>query len=572
MTDNTDSIRELPAETVERIAAGEVITRPVRVVAELVENALDAGADSVEIAVAGDGTDRITVADDGHGLDREDAVRAVEPHTTSKIRDAEDLQRADTLGFRGEALASVADAAREVELVTNDRDGTGDGGTGDGGTGGTHVVVRGDSEDRTVSDAGRARGTTVTVSGLFADRRARRESLASAASEFGRISALVGRYALLSADVAFTLDHDGREVLSTPGTGVTDALLSVYDRETAGQSTGFDHETTAEFTERSDTLSISGHLVYPSITRSDRSHVHVAVNGRPVRNDDLRRAVAAGYGTLLSDGAEPVAVVEISVPPTTVDANVHPAKQRVALADSEGICDAVTTAVRETLTTVDLRRSGEVAMDLDSSLEPVATTDSDFADATVIGQYRELYLLCESDEDLLVVDQHAAHERVNFERLREAVTDGDQPSVPTREIDPPATVSLDPETAAVVADETETLQEIGFDVSSFGGTTYRVERVPAPLGRTADPESLRETARQLADGTVADPREEILAELACHPSLKAGDDLGGETAEALLDRLGRCEQPYACPHGRPTVLTIDEATLVSGFDRENTRL
>ncbi|MFB6177746.1 MAG: DNA mismatch repair endonuclease MutL, partial [Halobaculum sp.] len=214
MTERADAIRELPTETVERIAAGEVITRPVRVVAELVENALDAGASRIDISVEGGGTERISVADDGHGLGRRDAVRAVEPHTTSKIRDAEDLQRADTLGFRGEALASIADAARELELVTNDGDGTG----------GTRVVVGdadgsvgADSTDATdgeprVSEAGRARGTTVTVSGLFADRRARRESLASAASEFGRISTLVGRYALLHETVAFTLEHDGREV------------------------------------------------------------------------------------------------------------------------------------------------------------------------------------------------------------------------------------------------------------------------------------------------------------------------------------------------------------------------
>jgi DNA mismatch repair protein MutL len=562
MTDDTaDSatVHELPTATVERIAAGEVITRPARVVAELVENALDADASRIEIRVDGDGTERIVVSDDGHGLSRADAERAVEPHTTSKIRDADDLQTADTLGFRGEALASIADAAAELELVTRHETSE---------PTATRVVVREDTADREklVEDAGRARGTTVTVRGLFADRRARRESLASPAREFGRISTLVGRYALVHDDVAFTVTHDGREVLSTPGTGITDALLAVYDRETASRSTGF--ESALAVPELDTEVTITGQLVYPSVTRSDRSHVHVAVNGRPVRNAALHQSVARGYGTLLSNGAEPIAVVNLSLPATAIDVNVHPAKERVALRAGDAVAAAVEDSVSDALTTADLRRSGEVAMDLESSLAPVEGADSAFADATVIGQYRELYVLCEADEELLVIDQHAAHERVNFERLRAAVAES---SVPARELDPPETLSLDPATAAAVADNAEALREVGFDVEPFGGTTYRVRSVPAPLGRAADPDAVRETAMALARGDDGDERVELLADLACHPSLKAGDELDTETATALVERLGECEQPYACPHGRPTVLSLDEATLASGFERGQTR-
>ncbi|QLG61235.1 DNA mismatch repair endonuclease MutL [Halorarum salinum] len=568
------AVRELDRATVERIAAGEVITRPARVVAELVENALDAGAERIDVEVDGDGTDRIRVADDGRGMAREDAVRAVEPHTTSKIRDASDLANADSLGFRGEALASVADAGALELTTTAEREDLG-----------TRVRVA--DGDTSVADAGRARGTTVEVTDLFADRPARRESLASPAREFGRISELVADYALARPAVAFSLVHDGRETLRTPGTGTTDALVAVYDREAAGHATAFDHRADLgsgggasggeggngagcgkeSANDAAVELRAEGALVAPAVTRSTREHVHLAVNGRPVANERLRRAVASGYGTLLPSGREPVAVVRLSLPPGSVDANVHPAKERVALRDADAVAEAVETGVRDALTTADLRRSGEVAMDLDSSLAPAAGSDSDFADASVLGQFRDLYVLCEADDGLLVIDQHAAHERVNFERLRDALADE---AVPSAAVDPAATVSLDPGAAAAVEEHADALRELGFAFERFGGSTYRVTAVPAPLGRVAGADALGEAASSLARGE-SDPREAALADLACHPSLKAGDALDRETAGRLVERLGRCEQPYACPHGRPTVLTLGEATLADGFERHGGR-
>ncbi|WP_321167862.1 DNA mismatch repair endonuclease MutL [Halobaculum saliterrae] len=552
------AVRELSEDSVERIAAGEVVTRPARVVAELVENALDAGAERIEVAVDGDGTDRIRVADDGHGMSRENAVRAVEPHTTSKIRSADDLREAATLGFRGEALAAIADAG-DLELVTSD-----------GSAVGTRVTVARDG--KTVEDAGRARGTTVVVTDLFGDRPARRESLASPAREFGRISELLTSYALARPDVAFSLEHDGRETASTPGTGLRDALVALYGRETGGESTAVTHRAGVDLVDRAADLSVEGRLCYPSTTRSTRDHVHVAVNGRPVRADDLRRAVARGYGSLLPNGREPVAVVHLDLPAWAVDPNVHPAKERVAIRGGDAVADAVESGVREALTTADLRRSGEVAMDLDSSLAPVEATESDFADATVLGVLRDLYVVCESGGDLVVVDQHAAHERVNFERLRASLA---EEAVPSAELDPAETVTLDPPTAAAVEEHREELATLGFSVDPFGGTTYRVTAVPAPLGRVADAGTLREVAADLREsggrGGADAVRDDLLADLACHPSLKAGDALDRETAARLVERLGECEQPYACPHGRPTVLSVAASTLADGFERHGSR-
>ncbi|WP_101294083.1 DNA mismatch repair endonuclease MutL [Halegenticoccus soli] len=550
------TVRKLPPDTIERIAAGEVVTRPASVVKELVENSLDAGATRIDVSVDGDGTERVRVADDGRGMSEADAELAVEHHTTSKLGEAADIERVDTLGFRGEALPSIA-ATATLEITTNDGD-----------VRGTRVLVEGG--EKSVRPAGRAVGTTVEVRDLFHNRPARRKSLSSAKAEFGRVSDVVTRYALARPDVHFSLSHDGREVFATPGSETyTDAVLGVYDRSVAGQSTEIDYRSTFDLDGRDRPLRVEGLLVYPSITRATREHVYAAVNRRAVYDATIRRATVAGYGSLLPSGRYPIAVVSVSLPPEAVDANVHPAKDEVAFVDEDAVADAVERAVDEALTTADLRRSAEIAVDLDSSLEAVGG-DSRFGDVAVIGQYRGLYLLCEADDDLLVVDQHAAHERINYERLRDALR-GE--AVESHPVDPPKAVALSPSEAAVVEDNRETLSRLGFEVSAFGGRAYRIEGVPAPLGRVADVGSFRDALDALAAGE--DPenaREELLKDLACHPSLKAGDALDRETATDLVERLGACERPYACPHGRPTVLSIGEETFVRGFEREHRRL
>ncbi|MFB6096847.1 MAG: DNA mismatch repair endonuclease MutL [Haloferacaceae archaeon] len=617
------AVRRLDDETRRKIAAGEIVARPADVVVELVENALDAGADRIDVGVWGDGTERIRVADDGSGMAREDAALAVERHTTSKLRGPDEVERVRTLGFRGEALPSIA-AAGTLELTTSDggAEGTrvvvdggeagGDGGAnrdaGSSGDGGPSDDAgpsgdAGSTGGPTVSAVGRARGTTVEVRNLFAERPARRKSLASPAAEFQRVSDAVARRALVHPEVAFTLAHDDARTFATAGTGdYTDAVLGVYDREVARESTTFEHETSLDAdgipggdgngngdgdgdgddwnvdgdaddwnsdADADPLVRVEGLLAYPSTTRATREHVYAAVDGRPVANDVVRRAVVDGYGTLLPSGRYPIAVVDVSLPPGFVDVNVDPAKRDVAFRDDAAVADAVETAVSEALTTADLRRSGEVAMDLERSLAPVEG-DSPFDGVRVIGQFRDAYLLCEADDDLLVVDQHAAHERVNFERLRAAL-EGE--AVPRADRSPPETLSLSPAEVAAVEAHADELARLGFDVAPFGGGTVRLRAVPAPLGRTADADALREVLDALRSGdSPADRREELLKDLACHPSLKAGDALDGEDAAALLDRLGACEQPFACPHGRPTVLSIEEATLVRGFEREHARL
>jgi DNA mismatch repair protein MutL len=560
-------MRRLDRETVDRIAAGEVVTRPARVVEELVENALDAGAERIEVDVDGDGTERIRVADDGEGMSADEAALAVERHTTSKLPDG-DLTAVETLGFRGEALASIADVAR-LTLTTND-----------GGPRGTSVHVDGAGprsagsrpaagDDVTVDSAGRGRGTTVEVRDLFHNRPARRESLAAPATEFERISDRVAAYALLRPEVAVSLAHDGRRTFATPGSGeFTDAALAVYGREVARESTTLDAAATVSVGDDDAEVSLRGVLAYPSVTRASADHVRVAVNGRPVSVPALRRAVERGYGSLLAGDRHPIVALAVSLPPWTVDPNVHPTKRTVALRAADAVAGVVEDAVSDALSTADLRRSADVAMDLDAALDPVASEPSLLGDATVIGRFRDLYLLCAADDDLLVIDQHAAHERINYERLRAAVESEGVESAP---LDPPATLSLSPGEVAAVETHADELARLGFDCEPFGGGTVRVRAVPAPLGRVADAAALEDALAALREGRDADRRDELLADLACHPSLKAGDDLSDEDAAALVERLGACEQPFACPHGRPTVLAIDEGHLARGFERHPNR-
>lgn len=539
------SLTRLSESTIAQIAAGEVISRPARVVSELIDNAVDAGASRIDIAVDGDGTDRIRLADDGHGLSRRDAKLAVQRHTTSKLS-GDSLTAVSTLGFRGEALAAICDCGT-VEILTND-----------GSTVGTKLrVVDG---EQTVEDAARAQGTTVTVTDLFANRPARRESLASAAAEFRQISDRVADYALAHPTVSFTLSHDGHKTVSSSGGGLQEAVLGVYDTTVARNATVVEHSTAID----DGTLDIRGILATPAVTRATPDHVRISVGGRPVSDSGLRQAVVDGYGSLVAGESYPLAAIDVDLPPALIDPNVHPAKQEVGLSNRTSIESTLESVVADALETADARRVEAAATDLST---PVSAVDrsNPFADCRVIGSFRKLYLLCEDDEELLVIDHHAAHERVNYERLEAAVSD--EP-VSTATVEPPASVSVSPAAVAVAEEYSDLLETLGFGVDSFGGQTVRVSRVPAPLGRVAEPESLRAVLDRLAAGeTPADPRDALLAELACHPSLKAGDELSAADAETLLERLGECEQPFACPHGRPTVCTIEESTLAAGFDR-----
>ncbi|XGI83219.1 DNA mismatch repair endonuclease MutL [Halorutilales archaeon Cl-col2-1] len=549
-------IRKLDTDTVERIAAGEVVKDPSSVVKELVENSLDAGASRIEIEIENGGRDLIRVSDDGEGMDEEDAVRAFDKHATSKIDDADDLRYVTSLGFRGEALPSIARVS-QVEMVTRSEDAD---------VGGTRVVVEDGGDERRTEEAGRGVGTTVEVSDLFYNTPARRSTLGSPKREFSKISDVVTKYALTHPGVGFELTHDVREVLNTPGSGnYVDPVFEVYGKEVANRAVEIDH---GGGDEDGIDVEVEGIVVRPGVTRSSKSHVYTAVKGRALDDETVRRGVIEGYGTLLDGDRYPIAVVDVDLPAERVNVNVHPSKDEVRFDDEGAVKRVVRDTVRDALSTQDLSRVSEIEFSVDAEAD--GETESRFSSVEVIGQFRGLYLLCESEDDLLVVDQHAAHERVNYERLRDEFAGEDIPSV---ELESPETVNFTPTEKSVIEERSDLLSSLGFELEEFGGGTYRVRKVPAPLGRVEDKESLHDALDRIADGDEPrEARDEILKDVACHPSLKAGDSLTKEKAEDLIDELGSCSEPFACPHGRPTVLSVNEREIAKGFGRDSVRM
>ncbi|MCD2198619.1 DNA mismatch repair endonuclease MutL [Halobacterium sp. KA-4] len=655
MTDG-DRIRELDDATVAQIAAGEVVERPASVVKELVENSLDADAASIDVTVESGGRDRIVVADDGHGMTREDLRAAVHQHTTSKLSDASELDAVATLGFRGEALYTIGSVSR-MTVTTRARD------AGDSGS--TLTVEHGDIGD--LQPAGRPAGTTVEVADLFAETPARRKYLKRPATEFAHVNRAVTRYALANPDVAVSLTHDGREVFATTGSGdVRDAALSVYGREVAQSLVPVDA------TPEGPVERVHGYVSEPETTRSTREYLATYVNGRSVRDSVLREAVLDAYGGQLAADRYPFTVLFVET--DGVDANVHPRKMEVRFEQEDRVQTAVEDAVRDALLDAGIVRSqaprgaskpgdatispaserdesehsaegttresdtssaADVAVesaehqsrvtDSLSNSEPESTErkpsgterepstseltgdsttsesesserantrssfdaptenarlteptsgadDEDAADdfdslpeLRVLGQLAETYVVAETDDGLVLVDQHAADERVHYERLQEQVGGASQALVS------PVELELTAGEAAVFDAAIEDLRALGFD-AELSGRTARVTAVPAVLADVLDPELARDVlADFVADAggdPVADAADDLLADLACRPAVTGNTSLTEGSVVALLERLDGCENPYACPHGRPTLIRVDADELAERFERD----
>jgi DNA mismatch repair protein MutL len=617
-------VRVLPPEVADKIAAGEVVERPASVVKELVENALDAGARHVRIELEDAGIGLIAVADDGEGMDANDAVRAFSRHATSKVASVEDLFHITTLGFRGEALASIAAVSTTTLLTRRPED-----------LGGTHVLVRGGKIEE-VRSAGTAPGTRVEVVDLFANTPARRKFLKAPATEVGHVSELVTRTALAWPSVGFLLRHGQRTLLDYPPVhDGAERVVQVFGSERAAAMLPF-HGRAAAGTIRG--WLTGSHLSFPSPRQ-----IFTYVNGRYVRDKLVSHALVAGYSTLLMHGRYPAAVVFIEVPPEEIDINVHPAKSEVRFRRGGAVHDLITRAVSERLRsqtaaapeapagatsgasdplaqmTIVLRpRRPELPPGLGSHpvighsplpsapaspsamaapqvrtaprvpcampqpppaghpAEPMlpgaapgsAKPAGFFAALRVIGQAFEGYLICESGEALLVIDQHAAHERVTFERLRHAYADG---GIARQRLLVPAIVEVGAQAAPLLAEGLAALENLGFELEPFGGTSFAVRAVPALLG-DADPAALvRDVAEELTEvgrsRRVTQAAESVLARLACHTAVRVGQSLGPEQIRALLTAMDNVDFAGNCPHGRPAFITLPRSDLERLFKR-----
>lgn len=576
-------IRELSAEVIAQISAGEVVTRAADVVKELVENAIDAvlalgpnegghqGAVSVEIREGGNV--HIEVADDGTGIPMEELPSAVQRHATSKIALIDDLQELDSLGFRGEALAAIR-AVADLDITSATADGV--------------IGARLECHDGGVSEPrpqARRPGTTVTVDRLFERVPARRKFQRAASAESAHIGQLVQAYALLFPEIAFTFSSDGRRSLHTPGTGdLRDAAIAVFGPE-AGRELLTIRDERSDGDETVGMLTVTGLIGTPALHRATRNGIFLAINRRPIDSRALSYAVEEAYATLVPVGRHPVAIVDITVPPAEVDANVHPTKREVRLLRERLGFSVVQRAVRSTLIqAIGIPRFGETRGQL---VEPEAMTEGDgvevrlfpetstpadrdersrprLGELRILGQVALTYIICEGQSGLYLVDQHAAHERVVLDRLEHDVGRLDR----VQYLLDPIAVGLPRSLHGAVDGYVEALGRIGFAVEPFGDDQVVVRAVPAALRARDIDRVLREAHETLDDeGAGPDWRERLALLLSCKTAVKAGQRLETAEMQSLLAQLDEATLCATCSHGRPTAILLSHSQLEREFGR-----
>jgi DNA mismatch repair protein MutL len=635
-------IQVLDATVAAQIAAGEVVERPASVVKELLENALDAGATRVSVEARGGGLRELKISDDGSGIAADEIELAFERHATSKLRSSDDLWRIGTLGFRGEALPSIASVA-QVVCISRAR----------GAELGTELRIAG-GELQARQPRGCSPGTSFSVRNLFYNTPVRRDFLRSEASEMSAIGSVVQQYALAYPEVRFTLLLDGRLALQTSGAGDRlSVLVELYGVDVARQLLPVE----ASFGEADGEVAITGFVSPPGITRSSRGYLHLFVNRRAVApRGALVHVIEEAYHTLLMKGRHPLAVLDLRVAPGAVDVNVHPTKSEVKFLRQGQVLSVLGRAVRSALLEgADVRpwedgapafesaqrrfelrppapgprppaasgwEVGASAWDAERSRwdagvgdrvtgwqgEGVATTQDNVAPDTdgesvtnviavgeqvpepnppvhspphpltpspgqalpplrIVGQVGLTYIVAESPEGMVLIDQHAAHERITYERLMGQRGSG---AVESQGLLLPQTVSLPPAAAELLLRHAEALAEWGFALEEFGEGLVRVRALPTTLPADELQQALLEVADYLAGrggSTPSDWREEILITLSCHTSVRAGQSLSFEEMRTLLRQLHACASPRTCPHGRPTMILLSPGQLERQFGR-----
>ena len=560
-----------------KIAAGEVVERPASVVKELAENALDAGATHITVEVQGGGVDLIRVTDDGEGIPVLDLELAVERHATSKIDEEGDLQSIGTLGFRGEALPSIAAVSRMV-LTSRAR----------GASQGAYIRVQGSVMEQKGA-AGCPEGTSVAVQDLFANVPARRKFLRSAAAESGRIHAVVIQLALGHPRVRFQLVSNGKNRFASPGTGeLRDVMASVHDPQTVEGMLGIDGTD-------SDGRLTWGYVSPPSLHRANRSAIKLYVNRRWVQSRLLLQALEEAYRGLLMEGRHPLAVLHLELPPHEVDVNVHPAKREVRFHSEGLVFSLVQRAVRQKLVAqspvplVTAWPAGPAPFRADPGPgwrgleEPapwrslIPPKDGEPQEETpqlltgilptlrVLGQAGGTYIIAEGPGGVYLIDQHAAHERVVYERVTQWATEH-QPEV--QGLLEPQAVELLPAQMQSLEEWNDTLMAYGFRGEPFGEGTYLLRGVPGSLRDTGVERLLGEILDLLAQARdPAQAGDSIAASIACHSAVRAGDILSQQEMSALVRQLEAAGSPHTCPHGRPTMVHLSVSNLEREFGR-----
>ncbi|HEY5572626.1 MAG TPA: DNA mismatch repair endonuclease MutL [Anaerolineales bacterium] len=573
------TIRILSPEVASQIAAGEVVERPASVVKELLENSLDAGAEEISITVREAGRRLIEVGDDGQGIPVKELALAVSRHATSKLSSAEELFKIATLGFRGEALASISSVSRMTITSRAKEDEVG----------GRLYVEAGRAEP--VRPVGTPMGTVVRVEDLFFNVPARLKFLKTNITERRHIDELVTMYALAYPGVRIRLLQEDRESLRTSGNGDRrEVLAALYGVETARQML----EVFAEY----DDLSVTGFISPISLTRSNRREINFFINGRWIHEAALTTALVQAYHTMLMVGRYPLAALFIDIPPELLDVNVHPAKAEVRFRDKDRIFSGVQRAVRRALlaytpvpeltSQLDWSRKRETDQPFDrfdwavtsgEESEPDAATAANLQPSIpgqsalllrLVGQVAMAYLVAEGPDGLYLIDQHAAHERVLFERF--SAQRGDK--IPSQNLLDPVTVNFPPASARLLSDQLYIIKKLGFQVEEFGANTFLVRSIPNLLSGSDPAAALRVLVEDFEEDEtpLGDQIEaRIIARVCKRAAVKAGQALSKEEQAALLRDLETCQSPRTCPHGRPTMIHLSVDLLERQFGRKGAR-
>ncbi len=529
-------VRLLPEEVVRRIAAGEVILRPASVVKELIENSIDAGAGRIKVEIKAGGKNFIRVSDDGWGMSRDDARLAVARYATSKLAAVDDLAKISTYGFRGEALAAIAAVSRMSIETNTDENGPG-----------TRIEVEG-GEIKEIAETVRARGTTVTVRMLFFNLPVRRGFLKSEGYESRLVIEVFRNYALAFPEIGFELISDDRPVLKLlPSDSLRERLKYLFEKKTV--------EGMVEFKVDNPLLTLHGFFDEPGQVKGYAEVQAVFFNRRPVRSQVVNRAVYEGYG-LLPGSSNPNFVVFLTTDPCRLDVNIHPTKQEVRFADERYLFDFVAEAVRKGLGRGGVSFAGAETGVSQAMLAMPETGPGDF------WQLHNSYILAEVASGYVIIDQHAAHERILFEQLLT-----EQKKAKPQGLLFPFTLELNAPEFEAYESICDKLARMGMETKSFSGRTVVIETVPSGsfLGR----DELREFFAELP--RISSERANIFQELAkliaCKGAVKAGQRLSREEMGALVNRLFACQEPYFCPHGRPVIIKITLAELERRFGR-----
>ncbi len=565
------AIEVLKNEVINKIAAGEVVERASSVVKELVENSLDAGATQITVEIAGGGLALVSVTDNGSGIPSDEIDLAFKRHATSKISTFEDLSESHSLGFRGEALPSIASVS-DVEITSfNINDNSGIYAELENG-----ILIKQQKQAR-------SQGTTIAVKNLFRNVPARLKFIKSKTTENSHIANVVSQYSLAFPEIRFTLFIDGRESLKTPGTGnLVDSINSVYGVEIASNMLPINSSQDFNSDERG--VVISGMVASPRVSRSNRNYISLFVNRRWVSNRNLVWAVEEAYHGLLMIGKHPVAVINIDVPLADVDANVHPTKTEVRFKEEGNVYLALQRAVRQALVnTAPVPKVEEIAasyrgqsqiivppeqrhMDMKIVVEeePGTPVVSSLPVLRVLGQSMNSYIVAEGPDGIYIIDQHAAHERIMFEKISKQ---REQQGVEVQGLLEPVSIEVLPVQDEIMNNNYKLLAEFGFTIEPFGNRNYLVRAVPSIMYKKDWQSALNELIDKLSVKDKADITEHIIATMACHSAVRFGQSLSLDEMRELVRQMEQADLPHACPHGRTTMIHITKKQLEKEFGR-----